>query len=60
MIHGKKVVLKALTKESAKLILKWVNQEELRSLTGSIYPVSEYEHDSGWKPLQDRKIKKFF
>lgn len=45
MISGQKTYLKGLTKESASKIYAWVNREELRAYTGTIYPVSEYEHE---------------
>ena len=37
-----------------------MNQEELRSLTGSIYPVSEYEHDSWMETVARSQNKKVF
>lgn len=59
MISGEKVIIKGITKESAHEILSWVNKEELRSLTGTVYPVSEYEHED-WIKRQvtssDRKL----
>lgn len=45
MIRGEKVVLKGISKKDVPLIYKWVNQEDLRHLTGTLYPVSEYEHE---------------
>lgn len=59
MIIGEKVVIQGITKESAHQIYRWVNSEELRSLTGTVYPVSEYEHEK-WIECQatasDRKL----
>lgn len=52
MISGQKTYLKGLTKESASKIYAWVNQEELRAYTGTIYPVSEYEHEH-WMAAQN-------
>lgn len=45
MIYGEKVVLCGLTKQSSSKILSWANKPELRKLTGTIYPISEYEHE---------------
>lgn len=59
MITGNKIVLKGITKESANEIYEWVNREDLRTLTGTVYPVSEYEHEE-WIKRQvtssDRKL----
>ena len=59
MISGEKVCIKGITKESTQEIYKWVNIEQLRSLTGTVYPVSEYEHEE-WIKRQvtssDRKL----
>lgn len=45
MIHGEKVILRGIKKSDAPFIYEWVNQEELRDLTGTLYPISEYEHE---------------
>ena len=45
MISGNKIIIEAITKNWSRKILDWVNIEELRSLTGTVYPVSEYEHE---------------
>lgn len=59
MISGEKTIIKGITKESVMDIYRWVNQEELRSYTGTLYPVSEYEHED-WIKKQvtslDRKL----
>ena len=59
MISGEKVYLKGITKEDAPKIYEWVNQEGLRDLTGTLYPVSEVEHEK-WITSQltnpDRKL----
>ncbi len=44
MIIGEKVLICGLTHESAPKIYEWVNQPELKRSTGTLYPVSEYEH----------------
>ena len=59
MITGEKVVLKGIMRDNVSEIYRWVNMEELRPLTGTVYPVSEYEHEN-WIERQttspDRKL----
>lgn len=45
MISGKIVELRGISKQDAPKIYEWVNREELRDLTGTLYPISEYEHE---------------
>ncbi len=45
MIYGEKTILCGITKQSSAKILSWANKPELRKLNGTIYPISEYEHD---------------
>lgn len=44
MIVGNKVNLTSLYDNDFNKILEWVNQPELKSLTGTLYPVSDIEH----------------
>lgn len=44
MIESKEVSLIPLNEENEKLVLKWVNNPEQRDMTGTRFPVSEYEH----------------
>lgn len=60
MISGEKVYLRGLTKESADLIYQWVNDEDLRAYTGTLYPVSEYEHDEWIRQIATAKDRKLF
>ena len=53
MISGEKVVLKGITKSDSSKIYEWVNKEELRPLTGTLYPISEYEHEE-WVERQSK------
>lgn len=59
MISGEKVVIKGMTKSGAEKMYHWVNQEHLRPFTGTLYPISEYEHEE-WIHRQvtsaDRKL----
>ena len=45
MISGKIVELRGISKQDAPLIYEWVNKEDMRDLTGTLYPISEYEHE---------------
>lgn len=47
MIEGKKTLICGLTKESSSKILEWVNAPEMKKFTGTLYPISEFEHE-GW------------
>lgn len=60
MISGEKVIIKGLTKEDAKRIYDWVNIEELRTLTGTLYPISEYEHGEWIKRVTTSSATKLF
>ena len=60
MITGNRVIIKGVTKDSSKEIYKWVNIEELRSLTGTLYPISEYEHDEWIKNATTSSDRKLF
>ena len=60
MITGQKVFLKGLTKDESMLIYEWVNREELRALTGTQYPISEYEHEEWIKKIATAADKKLF
>lgn len=60
MICGKKVVLKGISREDAPLIYKWANSEELRDLTGTLYPISEYEHDKWMEAVTLNSNAKLF
>jgi len=60
VITGEKTILKGLTKDSAVLIYEWANKEELRNLTGTLYPISEYEHEEWIKKMATATDKKLF
>lgn len=45
MIEGTKVQLCAITKETVPKILAWVNKPELKQYTGTLFPVSDFEHE---------------
>lgn len=45
MITGNKIILRGIKKEDINDIYEWVNIEENRKLTGTQYPVSEFEHE---------------
>ena len=60
MISGEKVELRGITYKDAPVIYEYVNREDLRDLTGTLYPVSEYEHDNWVKSLASCNEKKIF
>lgn len=60
MITGEKTVIKGITKENSTDIYNWVNREELRNLTGTLYPVSEYEHEEWIKRQTTSSDRKLF
>lgn len=60
MISGEKVQLRGVTYEDSTLIYQWVNLEDLRDLTGTLYPVSEYEHDNWMKSVTTSNDRKLF
>lgn len=60
MIQGKKIELRGIERTDAPLIYKWVNQEELRDLTGTIYPISEYEHEKWMESITCMSNQKVF
>lgn len=60
MISGKYVEIRGIAKEDAPLIYEWVNREDLRDLTGTLYPVSEYEHEKWIQNVTLAQDKKLF
>lgn len=60
MITGDKTIIKGLTKDSSLLIYNWVNQEDLRLFTGTVYPISEYEHENWIQHIASSTDKKLF
>ena len=60
MISGEKVQLRGITHEDASLIYQWVNREDLRDLTGTLYPISEYEHEQWIKNVTTNGKQKLF
>ena len=60
MITGKKVVIKGVTKSAAAEIYRIVNKEDFRQLTGTLYPISEYEHEEWIKQAVTNPDQKLF
>lgn len=60
MISGKIVELRGICKQDAPLIFKWVNREDMRDLTGTLYPVSEYEHEKWIQNVTLERNQKIF
>lgn len=51
MIYGEKIYLQGITREDGPMIYNWVNKGGLQELTGTVYPVSELEHQK-WMEKQ--------
>lgn len=60
MIVGEKVNLCGITKESVEKIYEWVNNPEIKKYTGTIYPISEYEHERWIENKTNSNIEKLF
>ncbi|MBR1650008.1 MAG: GNAT family N-acetyltransferase [Lachnospiraceae bacterium] len=51
MIKGEKVILRGLLKKDKELIYEWANHKEMRDRTGTVYPVSECEHENWFEKM---------
>ncbi|MCR5459019.1 MAG: GNAT family N-acetyltransferase [Acetatifactor sp.] len=60
MIEGKIVKLRGLKKEDKALIYEWVNRKDLRDKMGTVWPVSECEHDQWFENMCLSKEPKIF
>ncbi len=60
MISGKIVQLRGIMAKDASVIYDIVNREENRDLTGTVFPVSEYEHDRYMQTVSSSESKKMF
>lgn len=60
MITGEHVAINGLTKAVSAEILRLVNKEEFRELTGTMYPVSEFEHEEWIKRVATNSEQKLF
>jgi len=60
LIIGNKVILRALRRSDFGKILEWVNDPEIRYLTGTIYPISEIEHEKWIENKINEKTDKMF
>ena len=60
LIIGERVTLRALNRDDAQQILEWVNNPKLKYLTGTVYPVSEVEHEKWFENKLNEKINKIF
>ena len=60
MISGKMVELRGISKQDAPLIYEWVNREDLRDLAGTLYPISEYEHEKWMQSVTLDNRQKLF
>lgn len=60
LIIGERVTLRALKRDDAQQILEWVNNPKLKYLTGTVYPVSEVEHEKWFENKLNEKVNKIF
>ncbi|MCM3163756.1 GNAT family N-acetyltransferase [Metabacillus litoralis] len=60
MIVSELVNLRALNKNDSQQILKWINNPELKYLTGTVYPISEFEHEKWFENKLTEKVNKMF
>ncbi|WP_404429641.1 GNAT family N-acetyltransferase [Sutcliffiella horikoshii] len=60
MIVGEFVNLRALKRTDSQPILDWVNNPELKYLTGTVYPISEVEHEKWFENKLTEKVNKVF
>jgi RimJ/RimL family protein N-acetyltransferase len=60
MINGKRVTLRALKRDDSGKVLDWINNPELKYLTGTVFPVSEIEHEKWFENKIREKFNKIF
>lgn len=60
MIIGNKTILRALNRSDADKILKWCNDPEIKHLTGTLFPVSDIEHEKWFQDKISDPINKMF
>jgi len=60
MIVGERIELIPLAEEHFDLTLKWINNPNLRVMTGTRFPVSQYEHEGWFKARATDKYNKTY
>lgn len=60
MILGKNIKLRALNNDDKVKILNWVNDPDIKILTGGIFPISEIEHQRWFESRVLEPINKIF
>lgn len=60
LIVGEKVTLRALRRDDSQRVLKWVNNPKLKYLTGTVYPISDVEHEKWFENKLLEKHNKAF
>lgn len=60
MIPGNDVFISALNIADKSIILKWVNNPELKSKIGTIYPISDIEHEKWFSSRFGNSNEKIF
>ncbi|WP_282033712.1 GNAT family N-acetyltransferase [Metabacillus indicus] len=60
MLIGEQITLRALKRDDSDKILEWVNNPKLKFLTGTVFPVSEVEHEKWFENKLNEKTNKIF
>lgn len=60
MIDGNRVQLIPLNEKCFELTLKWINNPELRTYTGTRFPVSKYEHEDWFRTRTKDRYNKTY
>ncbi len=60
MIIGDLINLRALKRIESKQILEWVNNPSLKYWTGTVFPISEIEHEEWFEKKLNEKVNKLF
>ncbi|MDQ6467865.1 GNAT family protein [Exiguobacterium acetylicum] len=60
MIIGENVKLLALDSKYENIVLKWVNDPEIKEMIGTLYPVSDVEHKKWFNTKQIDPLNKTF
>jgi UDP-4-amino-4,6-dideoxy-N-acetyl-beta-L-altrosamine N-acetyltransferase len=60
LITGENVYLRALERTDFQKILDWINNPELKYLTGTLYPITDAEHEKWFQMKLVEKTNKSF
>lgn len=60
MIIGEKINIRALNRIDRDILLKWVNDPELKNFSGTIYPVTDVEHEKWFETKLIEPLNKIY